>query len=42
MICYKCGGKIAEDMMGRKWCPTCEGSKMAQEIFKKIKMPKLQ
>lgn len=40
-VCYKCGGKMAEDMMGKKWCPTCTGKEMAGEIFKKIKMPKL-
>jgi DnaJ-class molecular chaperone len=37
-FCYKCGGKLATDMMGREWCPRCVGREMGEKVSKKLNL----
>ena len=30
--------KLGETAMGVKWCPKCEGTRMAKEVSKKLKL----
>ena len=34
----KCGHKLAETILGKKWCPRCVGKEMADEARKKLKL----
>jgi DNA-directed RNA polymerase subunit RPC12/RpoP len=36
--CPECGHKMAEDMLGLKWCPHCEGKRMAKEVSDKLRL----
>lgn len=30
--------KLAEDMLGRKWCPKCVAQEMANKVSKELKL----
>ena len=37
-ICYKHGCKEVETMTGKRYCPKCEGAKMAKAVLAKLKL----